>query len=218
MESSLTSSSENAWDKAKLLSRSFYRRNTLVVAQELLGKVIIVRSRGGNSIVVGRIVETEGYHGSDPASHSARGQTPRSAIMFGEPGVAYIYFIYGMYEMLNFVTERKGYPGAVLIRALEPLAGLDLIKKRRKNLPQIQWTNGPGRLCQALGLKLTDNGQSLEGPRISVWDDGYRPRKISRSPRVGISQAKDHPWRFFITGNSFVSQAPQNALAKEVQR
>ncbi|MEK6578009.1 MAG: DNA-3-methyladenine glycosylase, partial [Bdellovibrionota bacterium] len=107
----------------RILSQSFYGRDTLVVARELLGKIIVVRNRTG--ISGGRIIETEAYREDDPASHSYRGETPRSSVMFGEPGLAYVYFIYGMYEMLNFVTEKKGTSGAVLIRALEPMFGIE---------------------------------------------------------------------------------------------
>ena len=133
--------------------------------------------------------------------------------MFGKPGVAYVYFIYGMYEMLNFVTERKGYPGAVLIRAVEPLYGDALMQKRRILLAESQWTNGPGRLCQALGIELAHNGQSLKGPELFVVDQDFEPEQLSCSPRVGISKGTEQYWRFFITGNRFISKSPLNKLA-----
>ena len=213
------------------LPRSFYERDTVRVARELLGKLLVVRSRDG--VCTGRIVETEAYSENDPASHSAKGPTRRAAIMFGEPGVAYVYFIYGMYEMLNFVTEPEGRAGAVLIRALEPLPGgaggealLHAARRQATGSPARltrgsggpwlarRWHPGPGKLCRALGIELAHNGASLSGPILRVVDDGSSPSEISVSPRVGISIAKEKPWRFFIAGNACVSRAPQNAQAK----
>lgn len=222
MESSLINWSANA--SGRLLKKSFYERDTVRVARELLGKILLVRQRptfawddARAGVTAGRIVETEAYHGGDPASHSSRGETPRCAIMFGEPGVAYVYFIYGMYEMLNFVTEKKGYPGAVLIRAVEPLVGEALMARRRKGqaraLARNQLTSGPGKLCLAMGIRMGDNGASLRGPRLAVVDDGWRPADILASPRVGISAGKEHYWRYMVSGNGFVSRAPQNASA-----
>jgi DNA-3-methyladenine glycosylase len=206
-------------------SSDFYERSTLEVAQDLLGKVLWVRShpefafddpRAG--VTAGRIVETEAYFGEDPASHSARGETPRASIMFGQPGVAYVYFIYGMYEMLNFVTEPQGRPGAVLIRAVEPFLGHGLMAERRncgreRDRPlrsNRDLCNGPGKLCRAMGIKMAHNGQSLAGPIFLVCDDGYRPQPVSVSGRVGIRKAVERPWRFFITGHPDVSKVPQN--------
>ena len=189
------------------------------MAKELLGKVLVVRDlkhRCNEWVSSGRIVETEAYHGDDPAAHFARGKTPRNAIMYEEPGVAYVYFIYGMYEMLNFVTEKKGLPGAVLIRALEPMSGEGFMKKRRGDLPRSHWTSGPGRLCRALGLQMKDNGETLQGPRISVLDDGFFPKSILHSSRVGISKGQERSWRFFISDNPYVSKSPLNYGAKAV--
>ena len=227
MASLSVKSSKRSSDKVKgTLPSRFYARDTLDVARDLLGKVLVVRSRPQEpldsnlaQVTMARIVETEAYHGSDPASHSCRGETPRSAIMFGVPGVAYVYFIYGMYEMLNFVTERKGYPGAVLIRAVEPLSGEELMSKRRG--PMISkklLTSGPGRLTQAMGVKMSHCGQPLQGPALYVADDGFRPGRICVSPRVGIRLASDREWRFFIEGNPFVSKAPQNSQSKFCSR
>jgi DNA-3-methyladenine glycosylase len=201
------------------LARAFYERDTLEVARDLLGKVLVLSTPDGEC--AGRIVETEAYRGDDPASHSARGETPRAAIMFGEPGVAYVYFIYGMYEMLNFVTEPKGQAGAVLIRALEPLRGEALMQRRRalgrassaKPLRAWELASGPGKLCRAMGVLMRHNGASLDGPELFVRDDGFEVASISVSPRVGITAAKEQPWRFFVTGNPCVSRAPQNAQA-----
>jgi DNA-3-methyladenine glycosylase len=228
MESSSTSSSKRGSARPELplfrgnrvpgtLPREFYARDTLTVARELLGKVLLVRSRPDRpldrpeaQVTAGRIVETEAYHGSDPASHSSRGETPRCSVMFGEPGVAYVYFIYGMYEMLNFVTERKGYPGAVLIRALEPLHGEERMARRRKGAARRDLTSGPGKLCAALGIRLSHNGQPLQGPALFVYDDGFRPGRVLASGRVGISLATEEPWRYFVEGNPFVSRVAQN--------
>ncbi|MGZ3698056.1 MAG: DNA-3-methyladenine glycosylase, partial [Bdellovibrionota bacterium] len=152
MANSSTSSSRNASVKPPKLALksalpvSFYARDTLEVSRDLLGKVLLIRSRRG--VTAGRIVETEAYRQDDPASHSFRGKTPRASIMFGNPGVAYVYFIYGMYEMLNFVTESHGTAGAVLIRALEPLAGEELMIKRRGARRTRELASGPGRLCR----------------------------------------------------------------------
>lgn len=218
---------DNPANESGMLPRDFYARPTVTVARELLGKVLTVReparSPAGWRSFSGRIVETEAYHGTDPASHSARGQTPRNRVMFGEPGRAYVYFIYGNHEMLNFVTEEPGYPGAVLIRALEPLAALSplsddpsaaLMARRRGGLPRAQWTNGPGKLCAALGIRMSDNGQPLTGPRLTVHDDGFRTDGVLRSPRVGISSGQDKLWRFFLKDHPFVSKAPQNREAR----
>ena len=192
------------------LSRGFYGRDTLLVARDLLGKILIVDTKAGRTAC--RLVETEAYQGDDPASHSCRGETSRTKVMFGHPGVAYVYFIYGMYEMLNFVTERKGYPGAVLIRAGEPLEGEELMIRRRSKAAHL--TNGPGKLCRAMGVELSHNGAALSGPNLMVVDDGFRPKRVSVSPRVGITAGKEKFWRFFITDNPHVSRAPQNKLAR----
>jgi DNA-3-methyladenine glycosylase len=191
-------------DASSILPVSFYERNTLSVAQDLLGKVLITKDRDG--LTAGRIVETEAYRGDDPASHSCRGKTPRCSVMFGPPGVAYVYFIYGMYEMLNFVTEPIGSPGAVLIRALEPLQGESIMQKRRGRTRLQELTQGPGRLCQAMGIRMDHKGSSLNGPELLVCDDGHRPDKISQSGRIGIRLAQEKPWRFFIPGNKYVSK------------
>jgi len=204
----MANASTKWFDRCSVLEPSFYARDTLTVAKSLLGKILVVKVRG--AMTAARIVEVEAYTGNDPAAHSFRGRTPRSAPMFEHPGRAYVYFIYGMYEMLNFVTEHEGHPGAVLIRAGEPLQGEAVIKRRRKGAARAQWTNGPGRLCRALGVPMSYNRESLQGPKIWVLDDGFKPESISTSPRVGIRQAVDRPWRFFITGNSFVSRVKEN--------
>lgn len=190
------------------LSQSFFTQNTLKAAQALLGKLLWIRTPEGWT--GGRIVETEAYRGDDPASHSARGITPRCSVMFGDPGVAYVYFIYGMYEMLNFVTEPSGFPGAVLIRAVEPIWGIPLMEERRKNGSLFKLTSGPGKLCRAMGVRMSHNGQSLQGPSIFVCEDGFTPSKIMKSERIGIRLATENLWRFFIPDNPHVTQVRQN--------
>lgn len=184
--------------KLKLLDLPFYSRHTVEVAQDLLGKIIEVDQ------VTARIVEVEAYRAGDPASHSSRGITPRTSVMFGAPGVVYVYTMHRQY-LLNFVTEPEGSPGAVLIRAVEPLQGLDQMLVRRPVKDYRQLTNGPGKLCQALGITLSDYGASLFGPRFRVWSDGYSG-KVEVTHRIGISQGKDTPWRFVLSGNRFVSR------------
>jgi DNA-3-methyladenine glycosylase len=189
--------STNSFARSSVLRKEFYERHTVEVARDLLGKVITLSPSRGRKVSA-RIVEVEAYRGEDdPAAHSSRGWTPRCAPMFESPGIAYVYFIYGMYEMLNFVTEPEGRAGAVLIRAVEPLAGL----------PADVRTNGPGRLTRALGITREHNRASLVGPEIRVTDDGFKaaPRQIAVSQRIGISKGAELPWRFFIKGNEWVS-------------
>jgi DNA-3-methyladenine glycosylase len=168
------------------LNQTFFSRPTLEVAQELLGKVFQV---GGCS---GRINEVEAYIGqNDPACHAAVGRTERNKVMFGPAGHLYVYFTYGMYHCANIVTEKNGFPAAVLIRSIEPLEGKGLMEKRRGKLENL--SNGPGKLCIALGMtKQTHNGAPAE-----VYDDGYKPNKIQKSSRIGIKVGTDKLWRFF---------------------
>jgi DNA-3-methyladenine glycosylase len=198
------------------LGREFFERHTLWVAKKLLGKLLIVQDDDGGRTVT-RIVETEAYRGKDPASHSARGKTPRASTLFGPPARAYVYFCYGMHEMLNFVTEPEDRAGAVLIRAVEPVEGVARLRARRrlKRLSHsCDLTNGPGKLCQALGIRMSDNRASLLGGRLRVADDGFKPGKILASPRVGISSATGKFWRFFIAENPCVSRARENKMAR----
>jgi len=189
----------------KRLDRKFYNRSTLKVAKELLGKYLVIEK---NEIYVsGKIVETEAYIGpDDPASHAYRGLTPRNKVMFGEPGYAYVYLTYGMHHCLNFVTERKGFPAAVLIRALEPADGIEILRKRKKAKDLINLTNGPAKLCQALGIDRTLNGVDLCSDIIYVEDRGNKPTKIVSTSRIGIKEGKDKKWRFYIENNGFVSK------------
>ncbi len=159
----------------RTLPRSFYRRDTLVVARELLG-CILARREAGGVWTCGRIVETEAYIGEDdPACHAAAGLTPRTEVMYGEPGHAYVYFTYGMHHLLNVVTEPAGFPAAVLIRALHPLAGTERMARRRGRGDFRDLTAGPSRLCQALGIDLAFNRAPLQGPILTLRSDGSRP-------------------------------------------
>ncbi len=189
----------------KKLDRKFYNRSTLKVAKELLGKYLIVQKDG--HFLSGKIVETEAYIGfKDPASHAYRGMTPRNKVMFGDPGYAYVYITYGMHHCLNLVTEKKGYPAAVLIRALEPSDGIELIKKRRGRQKLKDLTSGPAKLCQALDIDRNLNGADLCSDIIYVENRGKVVKRISSSSRIGIKEGKKKNWRFYIKDNEFVSR------------
>lgn len=175
------------------------------MAKDLLGKYLVVQN--GRKISSGKIVETEAYIGSDdPACHASKGMTPRNEVMFGPPGHAYIYFTYGMYHCLNLVTEKDGFPAAVLIRAIEPVQGTELMMKRRgtKNLKNL--TSGPGKLCQALGLDRSLNGADLCSGKIWVEDRKEKGQKIKSASRIGITEGKNKKWRFYICNSEFVSK------------
>ena len=189
--------------------RDFYKRNTRVVAIELLGKVLVVRYT--KKTLRARIVETEAYFGeNDPASHAYRGMTPRNRVMFGPPGFTYVYFIYGSYYCLNIVTENEGTPGAVLIRAVEPLVGIRDMMNRRcvKDIHHI--TNGPGKLTQALGITKQYSGLDVLRSDISITSDtDYNKHNllIGVTARIGIHKGKNKLYRFYIKNNKFVSPA-----------
>ncbi len=193
---------------SEALPQAFYNRSTLAVARDLLGKRLI-RFDDNDTVLSGIIVETEAYIGQDdPACHAARGRTQRTELMFGPPGYAYIYFIYGMYYCLNAVTEATDFPAAVLIRAVEPESGIEAMKERRKRDKLKELTNGPGKLCQAFGLDKSQNGFNLsEKPLIIANAPAIPEANIAASPRVGISVAKERPWRFYVKDNRFVSKA-----------
>lgn len=194
------------------LPRSFFARDPRRVARQLLGKVLV--RDAGTSRLTARIVEVEAYLGiDDPAAHSAAGRTLRNAVLFGPPGHAYIYFIYGNHYCLNVSCEPEGQAGGVLFRALEPLSGIEAMARARKtqlngprDLPKL--TSGPGRLCEAFGItRARDNGLDLTSPASGLWigDDQCRPRSISQGPRIGITKAAEMPLRYFLTNNPFVS-------------
>ena len=197
-----------------LLPSEFYSRDPRQVAPELLGKVLVRRE--GKQVRAGRIVELEAYLGvDDPAAHAHRGPTARNQVLFGPPGRAYVYFIYGFHYCLNISCEPEGQAGCILIRALEPLAGLDLMYAARDLEPKHGrvtelrlLTSGPGRLAEAFSItRERDNNKNVTSRRsdLQVVDDGFRPDKISTTVRIGITKAMEDPLRYLIAGNPFVS-------------
>jgi DNA-3-methyladenine glycosylase len=185
------------------LPRAFYERPAVEVARTLLGKIIV---HGG---VSARIVETEAYLGlEDAAAHTFRGVTPRTRVIFGPAGHAYVYLIYGMYECLNMVAEPEGSPGCVLIRAAEPLTGLPRMRRRRPAARSVEdLANGPGKLTLAMGITRRLNGADLtRGPLTVHAPDDAERFEIGVSPRIGIAQCQDWPLRFFVAGSRFVSR------------
>ena len=194
------------------LPRDFYTRsNVLTVARDLLGKLLVVPAKDGRR-VSGMIVEVEAYRGpEDRASHAYGGRrTRRTETMYGLGGAAYVYFVYGMYYQFNVVSNVTDIPHAILVRALEPVEGIELMRERRHLHPDHNLTNGPGKLCIALGIDRALDNADLLGDR--VWLEEYRrisPRRIARGPRIGIDYAEewiDKPWRFWIRDNPYVSR------------
>lgn len=199
-----------------ILQRDFFARPTLTVAQELLGK-ILVREIDGQRLS-GRIVETEAYIGlDDTASHASKGRTPRTEVMFGPAGYTYVYLVYGMHFMLNFITEQEGFPAAVLIRAIEPLQGLEFMQVQRQKenhrpIKPVNLTNGPGKLCQALAVDKNLNRWDVTTGQ-KLWleaDNNTSDDVVATGPRIGIgyaaSQDRLAPWRLWVRGNRFVSK------------
>ncbi len=212
------SAAEARYEAARIrpLDRAFFARSPRVVARELLGKVLV--REDGSVNLAARIVEVEAYLGKDdPAAHAAAGNTLRNAVLFGPPGFAYVYFIYGSHYCLNVSCEREGKAGCVLFRALEPLLGLEEMARARgvtvsgpRDL--LKLTSGPGRLAEAFGItRARDNGCDLTAPRSdlhsTLWigSDGFRARRIKVSPRIGVSKAAEFPLRYLLEGNAFVS-------------
>ncbi len=200
---------------AQILPREFFNRDPVTVGRELLGKLLIRRE--GRRLLAGRVVEDEAYLGvEDPAAHAYSGRTARNSVLFGPPGHAYVYFIYGNHYCLNVSCMPEGHAGCVLLRAMVPVfglpamaraRGLELTRKPRPSQLRLI-ASGPGRMSQALGItRLRDNDKDLTAPASDLWfaDDGYRPERIAATPRVGISKAVEQPLRFVIAGNLFVS-------------
>jgi DNA-3-methyladenine glycosylase len=197
----------------RALPRDFYARPTLDVAQELIGRVLVHQTPAG--MASGVIVETEAYIGeSDPACHAAPGPTKRNAPLYGPPGVAYVYLNYGIHYLVNAVTEPDGWPAAVLIRALEPLEGERLMRRRRARgtgkpaaaLPADSLCRGPGNLTRALGISLAQNQRDLVGSALRIEDAGLPVRPVGISTRIGINVGVEKPWRFFARDSSAVSR------------
>jgi DNA-3-methyladenine glycosylase len=187
-----------------ILKRAFYVRPAVEVARDLLGKVLV------HGPTAGIIVETEAYLGGDDlAAHSARGITDRTRVIFGPPGHAYVYFIYGMYECLNIVAEPEGKPGCVLIRALEPVAGAETMQSRRPAAKRLEdLASGPGKLTLAMSITRAHNGADLtRGPLVVRAPAEPHRVEIAVTPRIGIRECADWPLRFLIKGNRFVSGA-----------
>jgi DNA-3-methyladenine glycosylase len=185
---------------------SFYDRPTEDVARDLLGAVLEHRSPEG--VVRGRIVETEAYLGPhDPACHAAAGLTARTRTLHGPPGTAYVYFIYGMHWCFNAVTREQGHGSAVLVRALEPLSGLDLMRRRRGVDRDVELTSGPARLCDAFAITRAQDGASLQRGALRILQGRDVPDEdVVVGPRIGIRKAAEWPLRFYIRGNRFASR------------
>lgn len=186
------------------IERDFFSRDTLVVARELLGMRLVKVEDGLR--ISGIINETEAYRGEDDLGcHARAGRTLRTEVMYGPPGIAYVYFTYGMHWLLNIVTEEEGYPAAVLIRSIIPEEGLDVILKRRNGRPKSAWTDGPAKLCQALAIDGKYNGYDLCAPGASLFLEYANPvsrARVTTSPRVGLNTVpepwKSIPWRFYF--------------------
>ncbi len=192
------------------IERAFYARDTLIVARELLGQRL-VRLLDGQRIA-GRIVEVEAYIGEeDKACHAAPGRTARNAVMYGPAGHAYVYFIYGMHHCFNVVTEREGFPAAVLVRALEPVEGIDVMRARRQGHEGLELANGPAKLCYALGIDRALNGLDLIGGN-DLWIERDRTvgdDQVATGPRVGVrgdERALTVAWRFWLRYSQYVSK------------
>ncbi len=191
----------------KPLPRRFYTRETLTVAEELLGKQLVRHTN--NTRLVGKIVEVEAYRGGDdPSSHAYRGMTPRNRLMFGKGGFAYVYFTYGMHHCFNVVTERQNVPGAVLIRALEPLSGIETMRKSRGNKNVFNLTNGPAKLTEAMNITKKQNGLDLtRSKELFMSEPEVKENfEVVSTKRIGIKVGVDKPWRFCIKDNKFASR------------
>ncbi|MEK7775280.1 MAG: DNA-3-methyladenine glycosylase [Candidatus Zixiibacteriota bacterium] len=185
--------------RGKRLTRSFYERPTLEVAEEIIGKYIVFDKNGHRKSA--KITEVEAYIGQDdPACHAARGMTKRNAIMFGRGGFAYVYLIYGMYHCLNFVTESKGFPAAILLRSAEPIEGFDFCQGSDKKM-----LSGPGKFCRVFQINLTHNSLDLTNGHLYLQDRGAETT-IVKTPRIGISSGKGHLWRICDAQSQFLSQ------------
>jgi DNA-3-methyladenine glycosylase len=204
------STSATAWrqiERSLPLARDFFARPATEVARDLLGKVLVHKLDGHT--LAAKIVETEAYLGAgDLAAHAARGLTPRTKVLFGPPGHVYVYFVYGMYECLNFVCEPDGTAGCVLIRALEPVAGIEEMKRRRPSARRLRdLTSGPGKLTLAMGITRQHYGCDLTKGKLQVREfENTTPNKIVVTKRIGISVSQDLPLRFYIKDNEFVSR------------
>ena len=185
--------------KPDLIRKDFFARSVHAVAPDLIGARMLVAGVGGI------IVEVEAYHHTDPAAHSFRGRTARNAVMFGPPGYAYVYRSYGMHWCLNFVCEEEGSASAVLIRAIEPTHGLAAMRRRRGLSDTRLLCSGPGKLCEALGVTAKHNGLALDEPPFEILPRA-REVEVVAGPRIGITKAVEHPWRYGLKGSRFLSR------------
>jgi DNA-3-methyladenine glycosylase len=208
-----------------VLPRDFYERPTLIVAEQLIGKVLVHETAQG--LASGIIVETEAYIGeSDPACHAAPGPTTRNAPLYGPPGIAYVYLNYGIHYLVNAVTEAEGWPAAVLIRALEPFEGEALMRRRRgrgtakrpEDFECCSLCRGPGNLTRALGVSLDQNLQDLTGSDLRIEDARSPARTVEWSPRIGINVGVDRPWRCYAADSPAVSGRGGRATTKAATR
>src|SRR6266852_7587490 len=181
------------------LTRAFFARSVPQVARDLIGATLLVNGVGG------LIVELEAYHHTEPAAHSFRGPTPRNLVMFGPPGVAYVYRSYGIHWCLNFVCEKAGSASAVLIRALQPTHGIAAMRRRRGLHDERSLCSGPGKLCEALAITGKHTGLALDASPIALHARASRP-DIVAGPRVGITKAVELPWRYGLKGSKFLSK------------
>jgi len=191
----------------KRLKRGFYSKPSPNLAKDLLGKYLVRQTHQGR--ITARIVEVEAYRGSDdPASHAYTGMTARNRVMFGKPGLAYVYFIYGNHFCINIKAGREGVPGAVLIRAVEIIDGLDLAFKNRNVKSTVELSNGPGKLTKALDITRIHNGIDLtDSPELFMCDPTVKePLEIVATSRIGIKSAKERLWRFYVKGSGYVSR------------
>lgn len=200
-----TGAAEKAGPPGRVLTRAFYARSPLLVGPELLGKILCRVRRG--VVTSGRIVEVEAYLGADdPASHAYRGMTRRNLAMFGPAGRAYVYFTYGNHFCMNVVTGDDGAASAVLIRALEPIEGIPVMRRRRGRDAVEELTSGPGKLCQALGIDRKLYGHELTDRPLWILDDDTAPPRYLATPRIGISTAVDLPYRYLVPDSAYVSR------------
>jgi DNA-3-methyladenine glycosylase len=183
----------------KRLTRGFFNRSVHEVAPDLIGALLLVKGVGG------RLVEVEAYHHTDPAAHSFGGPTARNAVMFGPPGYAYVYRSYGIHWCLNFVCEPKGSASAVLIRAIEPTAGLAAMRRRRGVADERLLCSGPGRVCEALGITGAHYGLPLDAPPFEIFARTEAVEVVA-GPRIGLTKAAELPWRYGLKGSRFLSK------------
>jgi DNA-3-methyladenine glycosylase len=197
-----------AKEKRIILDRSFFARYSLEVAQDILGYILVRKSSEG--ITSGIIVEVEVYRGEDdPASFAYRGKTKRSEPLYGPPGTAFVYLTYGMYYLLNIITENENFPAAILIRAVEPLEGIELMKHRRKTDNIYNLASGPGKLTQAFDIDLSLNGVDITSPFSELYireEKKLKEKELVWRPRIGIKEGTDRLWRVYIKNNPFISR------------